>query len=566
MRSAFLLLFLFCSCEVNGYFSGDFYDFLIQTYGETTADRLERKDLGENGSFGGRDSPIDQRKHLPIVFVHGTTMSAGDFAEHLAFFGQHGGFTEGEVFATTYGDAGRTPFKEKTMDCADVKQIRDFIQAVAAYTNSSVHILAFSMGVANDTNAPAFQYEGRNLFVFRSDKDRVLGTECGRVVCGATTFANRTLEFNKLDHGDLLFDLKDLQLSLLNSTRNEQETTPKKNSALPSESFGVAGTLVYLIQFKSTSNMKDMRFYLTNFVVFDAIFTFILGVLFQPMPVTPIFASSVRGFALLGGVDFSRYAAASAVYGGSTVICAQDLALMYRFAVICPDRRVHAFFSSIPFKIAWAVFSQSLSIALAVAFYRCFISEAKLSAYLATQPNITIPLIPNEVIICVDVHEWFSKAFLLTIVGLFGFSQCLCFTFIYLILRTLRAHSQNYSPMTRKLHYQFLTLLTVQLLTPVFLIVLPVSVAIGQAIATQIPSTLAVQLGYCTITLYGATNAAFCIWFVGPYRVYFKETFILPWLVPLCRRLKIRNTITDPAINNLASTTAQLDPRSSMMF
>ncbi|KAI6216895.1 hypothetical protein M3Y99_01793300 [Aphelenchoides fujianensis] len=186
MRSALLLLFLFCSCEVNGYFSGDFYDFLIQKYGETTADRLERKDLGENGSFGGRDSPKDQRKHLPIVFLHGTTMSAGDFAEHLAFFGQHGGFTEGEVFATTYGDAGLTPFKEKTMDCADVKH--------------------------NDTNTPAFQYEGRNLFVFRSDRDRVLGTKCGREVCGATTFANRTLEFNKLDHGDLLFDLKDLQL------------------------------------------------------------------------------------------------------------------------------------------------------------------------------------------------------------------------------------------------------------------------------------------------------------------------------------------------------------------
>lgn len=75
---------------------------------------------------------------------------------------------------------------------------------------------AIQDALQNDTNTPDFLYEGRNLFVLRSDADRVLGRKCGREVCGRTAYANRTLEFNALDHGDLLFDLKDLQLSLLN--------------------------------------------------------------------------------------------------------------------------------------------------------------------------------------------------------------------------------------------------------------------------------------------------------------------------------------------------------------
>lgn len=65
----------------------------------------------------------------PIVFVHGTTMTAADFAGHLVLFGQHGGYTDGEVFGTTYGDAGRTKFQQKTMDCADVKQVSSLLSA-----------------------------------------------------------------------------------------------------------------------------------------------------------------------------------------------------------------------------------------------------------------------------------------------------------------------------------------------------------------------------------------------------------------------------------------------------
>ncbi|KAI6172670.1 hypothetical protein M3Y98_00999200 [Aphelenchoides besseyi] len=327
--------------------------------------------------------------------------------------------------------------------------------------------------------------------------------------------------------------------------------------------------VIWMVQNKTPSNMKDYRYYLNNFTSWDMLFTIILGIIFQPFPTTPIFASSVRGLALYGGIEFSRIMAASAVYGGSTVICAQDLALMYRWAIIYPDRRVHNFFVSKYFKIPWTIFYQTISISLAVAFYLCFIPEAELPAYLATQKPITVPLIPNEVIICMDLTATKSRLFVVTLVALFGISETLCFTFIYLILKILREHKIKFSAATRKLHFQFLFLLTAQLLTPVVLIILPVTLDLLLVIAGgYIPTTFAVEIGYLAITFYGFTNASFCIWFVGPYRMFVYEKFVLPWLTPIRNILKLESSSAVGHIStlNAPSTIAQLDPRSSLMF
>ncbi|KAI6212401.1 hypothetical protein M3Y94_00018900 [Aphelenchoides besseyi] len=301
--------------------------------------------------------------------------------------------------------------------------------------------------------------------------------------------------------------------------------------------------VIWLVQKKTPSNMKDYRLYLINFTVWDMMFTVVLGIVFQPFPITPLFASSVRGVALYGGKQFAQIASMSGIYCGSIVICAQDLALLYRWAIIHPDREVYRFVIHKYFNFGYVAFSQGLSIFLAVAFYSCIIGEEDLPAYLETQPSITVPMIPNEVILCFDLTAQKPKFFALTIIALFSISEFFSFVVVFLILRILREHSQKYSKSTRRLHYQFLFLLLAQLLTPIVLIVFPVTLELLFVLAGNYASTLAVQVGYLVITFYGFTNAAFCLWFVGPYRNYVKEKFA--WL------LKSKSTIS----------TARLDVR-----
>ncbi|KAK6057807.1 triacylglycerol lipase [Cooperia oncophora] len=56
------------------------------------------------------------------------------------------GWNKSDVYGTTYGNGARTLLNQDNMKCEYVKQIRSFIQAVAAYTNGRVDIIGYSMG------------------------------------------------------------------------------------------------------------------------------------------------------------------------------------------------------------------------------------------------------------------------------------------------------------------------------------------------------------------------------------------------------------------------------------
>ena len=56
------------------------------------------------------------------------------------------GYTSGEIYGTTWGDAGATPVGLVDMKCSYVKQIRAMIIAVRQYTGTKVDIVAYSMG------------------------------------------------------------------------------------------------------------------------------------------------------------------------------------------------------------------------------------------------------------------------------------------------------------------------------------------------------------------------------------------------------------------------------------
>uniref|UniRef100_A0A7E4WCG5 Lipase domain-containing protein n=1 Tax=Panagrellus redivivus TaxID=6233 RepID=A0A7E4WCG5_PANRE len=139
VSAIFTTLFVF----VNGDFSGAFQNHLKSKYGAGTHEALTRSDIGGGGSFGGGSN--GNVKHKPVIVVHGITNSAGHFARIQQFFKSHG-YSDNEIYGTTYGDAGKTNVLFVTMSCHYMKVIRMMIITVNEYTNSKVNVMGYSMG------------------------------------------------------------------------------------------------------------------------------------------------------------------------------------------------------------------------------------------------------------------------------------------------------------------------------------------------------------------------------------------------------------------------------------
>uniref|UniRef100_A0AC35TQ07 Lipase domain-containing protein n=1 Tax=Rhabditophanes sp. KR3021 TaxID=114890 RepID=A0AC35TQ07_9BILA len=130
-------------------FSPDFQDFVRTKYGRNFLKSIERIDMGsyELGSFGGKASPDEVIRRRPVLFVHGTMLRAGIFKQHRQLFMDRG-YQKGELYATTFGDGGRTALLNKPMYCEDVKIVRRTIEAIINYANSTIDVIGYSMGCA----------------------------------------------------------------------------------------------------------------------------------------------------------------------------------------------------------------------------------------------------------------------------------------------------------------------------------------------------------------------------------------------------------------------------------
>ncbi|KAK6058192.1 triacylglycerol lipase [Cooperia oncophora] len=85
------------------------------------------------------------KRQQPVILVHGITNTAATFEgqrQHLL----KSGWSNAEVYGTTYGDGGKTPAPLVDMKCDYIKQVRWFIQAVAEFTMRRVDVIAYSMG------------------------------------------------------------------------------------------------------------------------------------------------------------------------------------------------------------------------------------------------------------------------------------------------------------------------------------------------------------------------------------------------------------------------------------
>ncbi|CAI5454857.1 unnamed protein product [Caenorhabditis angaria] len=138
--------FLIVTAEFNSHFA----EFVEENYGKTFLDALQRTELGDNGSFGGKHSEDDEIVRDPVIFIHGVSDVAGGKMHNLAAKYRKKGYTDGELYGTSYGEGNRNnplAWTEYSMRCEHVKQIRTLILAVRYYTLRDVDIVAYSLGV-----------------------------------------------------------------------------------------------------------------------------------------------------------------------------------------------------------------------------------------------------------------------------------------------------------------------------------------------------------------------------------------------------------------------------------
>ncbi|RCN36129.1 triacylglycerol lipase [Ancylostoma caninum] len=113
---------------------------------------MARRDIGPDGSFGGGDHQPGTRTSLATSCSHRTRNHehrwkicayASAPAECTVLLN---GWKESEIYATTYGDGGKTAAPMVDMKCDYVKQVRWLIQAVAEFTRRRVDVIGYSMG------------------------------------------------------------------------------------------------------------------------------------------------------------------------------------------------------------------------------------------------------------------------------------------------------------------------------------------------------------------------------------------------------------------------------------
>ncbi|TMS35709.1 hypothetical protein L596_003050 [Steinernema carpocapsae] len=148
MQPALLLSLLFLSASAE--FTEDFGNWLSENFGDDVRTRLERKDLGSKGSFGGKATRDEALTNQPVVFVHGVSDTAGDKMLAAANYYKTKGYNQAELYGTTYANGAQgnpLQWAQYSMECAYVKQVRALIVAVRLYTGRAVDVVGYSLGV-----------------------------------------------------------------------------------------------------------------------------------------------------------------------------------------------------------------------------------------------------------------------------------------------------------------------------------------------------------------------------------------------------------------------------------
>ncbi|KAH7694002.1 Protein LIPS-15, partial [Aphelenchoides avenae] len=139
-----VILLVFVSSVAYATISPTFQNYISQNPSyRGWLNQIARFDLGAQGSYGGGNHvPGTKTRNTPVVIVHGAGTTAGTTQPARNYFLTHG-YTDEEVYATTYAN-GQAP---RGYACEYIKAVRTMTIIAAAYTNSTVNIIGYSMGV-----------------------------------------------------------------------------------------------------------------------------------------------------------------------------------------------------------------------------------------------------------------------------------------------------------------------------------------------------------------------------------------------------------------------------------
>ncbi|KAI6243022.1 hypothetical protein M3Y99_00149900 [Aphelenchoides fujianensis] len=222
--SSICFLLLLCATSVGATFTDGFRRFLVAQFGAAVEANLTRLDFGVRGSFGGGDREVAVRtNHTPVVIVHGLSNVAGDYHEAFALWMSRG-YSQEEVYATTYGPRGSPVSMNSLLSCDYVKQIRQLIIAVNAYTQSKIF----------NTNSRA-HYEGDRVLTIESTGDDVVGfqTASGVRMCEVPQADRAIILIENLTHERTVFSTQPLQFDLLVSNAPYPPVEPAAVTGVP---------------------------------------------------------------------------------------------------------------------------------------------------------------------------------------------------------------------------------------------------------------------------------------------------------------------------------------------
>ncbi|KHN84127.1 hypothetical protein Tcan_10373 [Toxocara canis] len=148
---AVLSVHLSCIClQISAIFTPDFNNWLIERFGRDVQTTLNRGDLGDAGSFGGKAFRSERLHNQPVIFVHGVSDRARDKPFSAAKHFKENGYEWSELYGTTYANGAQgnpLQWTQYSMQCSYVKQVRALIVAVRLYTGRAVDVIAYSLGV-----------------------------------------------------------------------------------------------------------------------------------------------------------------------------------------------------------------------------------------------------------------------------------------------------------------------------------------------------------------------------------------------------------------------------------
>jgi len=136
----------------QGPITQDFQDWLSSN--GYSSDDFVRADLGSAGSYGGKSASTDKVVKIPVIFVHGNSdaalqysSTASGWTNSIQYFLSKG-YTEQELYTTTWGDANALNAATRVHDCKTLVRLRHFVEAVMNYTGApKISLISHSMGV-----------------------------------------------------------------------------------------------------------------------------------------------------------------------------------------------------------------------------------------------------------------------------------------------------------------------------------------------------------------------------------------------------------------------------------